>query len=376
MSEPVHDPEARLASIDRALWILVGFLSIGLLYVARLVLLPLVLAVLFALTLSPLVRFGRKHGISNAVTGSVLVLALSLVAVTGAYLLSGPIATFIDRVPVIMYDVNRKLTVLRVPLERMSQAGETLSKLGEGGGDSAPEVRVRDESFVFTAADSFVSIAGIALVTIMLTLFMLIYHTLIMEKIVQAVPRLSGKKVAVQTIKAVENEISRYLLAISIVNVGLGVVITLAMWVLGMPTPYLWGLMAAVLNFIPYLGAIFGAVVVGLVALVSFESVGQALIVPVVYIVVNGIEGQLVTPAVVGNRLSINPLVIVISVTFWAWMWGIAGMLVAVPILIVARILSEYLPAFSGLGHAITTSTPIAKPAEAEAAAAPEAETS
>src|SRR5690606_19050272 len=169
--------------------------------------------------------------------------------------------------------------------------------------------------------------------TIMLTLFMLIYHTLIVEKIVQAVPRLSGKKVAVQTIKAVENEISRYLLAISIVNVGLGVVITLAMWVLGMPTPYLWGLMAAVLNFIPYLGAIFGTVVVGLVALVSFESVGQALIVPVVYIVVNGIEGQLVTPAVVGNRLSINPLVIVISVTFWAWMWGIAGMLVAVPIL-------------------------------------------
>src|SRR5690606_28279941 len=126
---------------------------------------------------------------------------------------------------------------------------------------------------------------GIALVTIMLTLFMLVYHTLIMEKIVQAVPRLSGKKVAVQTIKAVENEISRYLLAITIINAGLGVAVTIAMWLIGMPTPYLWGLMATLLNYIPYLGAIFGAAILGLVALVSFEPIGQALMVPLVYLV-------------------------------------------------------------------------------------------
>src|SRR5690606_25931795 len=149
-----------------------------------------------------------------------------------------------------------------------------------------------------------------------------------------------------------ENEISRYLLAITIINAGLGVAVTIAMWLIGMPTPYLWGLMATLLNYIPYLGAIFGAAILGLVALVSFEPIGQALMVPLVYLVLNGIEGQLITPAVVGNRLSINPLVIVISIAFWAWIWGIPGMLVAVPLLIVARILSEYLPAFSGVGHA------------------------
>src|SRR5690606_34163758 len=120
----------------------------------------------------------------------------------------------------------------------------------------APEVRVREGSFVFNLADSVFTISGIAVITIMLTLFILVYHTLIMEKIVQAIPRLSGKKVAVQTIRTIESEISRYLLSISIINLGLGVVVTAVMWLLDMPTPYLWGLLAAILNFIPYLGAI------------------------------------------------------------------------------------------------------------------------
>ncbi len=359
MEEPESGPAIhRLAGIERALWVIVGFLTVGLLYVARLVLLPLVLAVLFALTLSPLVRFGKRHGVSSVVTASILVFSLSLVTVTGAYLLSGPVSHFIDRIPFIMHDVNRKMTVLRGPLERMSEAGETLSKLGEGPEDGAPEVRVRDGSFVFNLADSFMAIGGIALVTVLLTLFILVYHTLIMEKIVQAIPRLSGKKVAVQTIRTIENEISRYLLAISLINAGLGVAVAAALWLLGMPTPYLWGLLAAGLNFIPYLGAIFGAGILALVALVSYEHIGEAMLVPGVYLVLTAIEGQVVTPAIVGNRLSLNPLVIIIAITFWAWIWGIAGVLVAVPLLIVVRILSEYFPAFSGVGHAISTSGP------------------
>lgn len=345
----------RLVSIDRALWVIATLLILGVLYVARLFLLPIVMSVLFALTLSPMVRVARRRGIPNAITASALVVSVSFLAIAAVYLLSGPVVGFVERAPIIMLEVNRKLEHLRAPLENVSRASKQLSELSAGEPDpSVQDVRVEEPGLIVEAADEMLTFGGIALVTVVLTLFLLVYNTLIYEKIVQAVPRFSDKKVAVQTIHEIEREISRYLLSITLINLGLGIAVAVAMWLLEMPSPYLWGIMAAALNFMPYVGAIIGAVVLALVALVSIEPVGQAMLVPLVYLFLTSIEGQFITPAVVGNRLSLNPLVIVIAVAFWAWIWGIAGVLVAVPLLIIARILSEQLPALAALGHAIS----------------------
>jgi predicted PurR-regulated permease PerM len=345
----------RLVSIDRALWVIATLLILGVLYVARLFLLPIVMSVLFALTLSPMVRVARRRGIPNAITASALVVSVSFLAIAAVYLLSGPVVAFVERAPVIMLEVNRKLEHLRTPLENVSRASKQLSELSAGEPDpSVQDVRVEEPGLIVEAADEMLTFGGIALVTVVLTLFLLVYNTLIYEKIVQAVPRFSDKKVAVQTIHEIEREISRYLLSITLINLGLGIAVAVAMWLLEMPSPYLWGIMAATLNFMPYVGAIIGAVVLALVALVSIDPVGQAMLVPLVYLFLTSVEGQFITPAVVGNRLSLNPLVIVIAVAFWAWIWGIAGVLVAVPLLIIARILSEQLPALAALGHAIS----------------------
>ncbi|MBL0935164.1 MAG: AI-2E family transporter [Rhizobiaceae bacterium] len=345
----------RLVSIDRALWVIATLLILGVLYVARLFLLPIVMSVLFALTLSPMVRVARRRGIPNAITASALVVSVSFLAIAAVYLLSGPVVAFVERAPVIMLEVNRKLEHLRTPLENVSRASKQLSELSAGEPDpSVQDVRVEEPGLIVEAADEMLTFGGIALVTVVLTLFLLVYNTLIYEKIVQAVPRFSDKKVAVQTIHEIEREISRYLLSITLINLGLGIAVAVAMWLLEMPSPYLWGIMAAALNFMPYVGAIIGAIVLALVALVSIEPVGQAMLVPLVYLFLTSVEGQFITPAVVGNRLSLNPLVIVIAVAFWAWIWGIAGVLVAVPLLIIARILSEQLPALAALGHAIS----------------------
>lgn len=345
----------RLVSIDRALWVIATLLILGVLYVARLFLLPIVMSVLFALTLSPMVRVARRRGIPNAITASALVVSVSFLAIAAVYLLSGPVVAFVERAPVIMLEVNRKLEHLRTPLENVSRASKQLSELSAGEPDpSVQDVRVEEPGLIVEAADEMLTFGGIALVTVVLTLFLLVYNTLIYEKIVQAVPRFSDKKVAVQTIHEIEREISRYLLSITLINLGLGIAVAVAMWLLEMPSPYLWGIMAAALNFMPYVGAIIGAVVLALVALVSIEPVGQAMLVPLVYLFLTSVEGQFITPAVVGNRLSLNPLIIVIAVAFWAWIWGIAGVLVAVPLLIIARILSEQLPALAALGHAIS----------------------
>jgi predicted PurR-regulated permease PerM len=241
--------QQRLASIDRALWVIVVLLVTGVLYVARLFLLPIVLAVLFALTLSPLVRFARRRGIPGVLTASGLVVSLSMIGVVGAYLVSGPMVSFVERAPIIILEVNRKLSHLREPLETMSQASEQLAELTEGDDDpTVQDVRVREGGMLLEIADEVAAVLAIALVTVVLTLFLLVYNTLVYEKIVQAVPRFADKKIAVQTIHAMEREISRYLLSISIINFGLGVAVTTAMWLLEMPSPYLWGLMAALLE--------------------------------------------------------------------------------------------------------------------------------
>lgn len=355
--EPGQNPSARtrFVSIDRALWVIVTLMILGVLYVARLFLLPIVMSVLFALTVSPMVRVARRRGIPNAITASGLVLTISFLAIAAVYLLSGPVVSFVERAPIIMLEVNRKLEHLRAPLENVSRASEQLSELSAGEPDpSIQDVRIEEPGLFVEAADEMLTLGGIALVTIVLTLFLLVYNTLIYEKIVQAIPRFSDKKVAVHTIHEIEREISRYLLSITIINLGLGIVVAMAMWLLEMPSPYLWGIMAAALNFMPYVGAILGAIVLSFVALVSIDPVSQAALVPFVYLLLTSVEGQFITPAVVGNRLSLNPLIIVIAVAFWAWIWGIAGVLVAVPLLIIARILSEQLPALGALGHAIS----------------------
>lgn len=137
------------------------------------------------------------------------------------------------------------------------------------------------------------------------------------------------------------NDVSRYLFAITLINAGLGVCIGLAMWILGLPNPMLWGLMAFILNFIPYVGALVGTGVVFLAAAVQFEDPGRVILVPVVYFLCTAIEGNFVTPVVLGGRFRLNPLIVFVWVFLWAGFWGIAGMLIAMPALVIFKIVCE-----------------------------------
>jgi predicted PurR-regulated permease PerM len=135
-----------------------------------------------------------------------------------------------------------------------------------------------------------------------------------------------------------------------LINICLGLVMTGAMYLLGMPNPVLWGVMAGMANFIPYIGAVTGVAVVGLIAVLSFESVGRALLVPMVYFTVTSMEGQIITPMVLGRSFALNPVVIYIWLIFWGWMWGIIGALLAVPILTIFKILCDHLKSLSHVG--------------------------
>src|SRR5690606_28930507 len=127
------------------------------------------------------------------------------------------------------------------------------------------------------------------------------------------------------------------LLAISLINAGLGAVVAAVMWAIGMPNPLLWGVMAALLNYVPYVGALVGLAVVAVVALVSFDSAGTALLVPALYFACTTIEGQFVTPMLLGKRFEMNPVMVFLSIATWGWLWGVPGALMAVPLLVSLR---------------------------------------
>jgi predicted PurR-regulated permease PerM len=170
------------------------------------------------------------------------------------------------------------------------------------------------------------------------------------EKIVHVLPTFQDKRRAIRIAYDIERKLSRYLFTITMINAGLGVAIGTAMWLLGMPNPLLFGAMGFVFNYVPYLGPLVGVALTAVVALITFDELGLALLSALTYFALTAVEGQLITPYFVGRRLEMNTVVIFLSVALWAWLWSVTGMLVAVPFLVAIRAFCEHIPQLQPLG--------------------------
>jgi predicted PurR-regulated permease PerM len=189
------------------------------------------------------------------------------------------------------------------------------------------------------------------LLTLVLLFFILASGDMIYEKIVFVLPTFRDKRLAIRIARDIERRVSRYLFTITGINAGLGVAVGVSMWALGMPEPALFGVVAFVLNYIPYVGAILGVALATVIGLVSLPSLGPALFAGGVYLALTAVEGQFVTPYWVGRSLRLNTVVVFLSVTLWAWLWSVVGMIVATPLLVSFRVLCEHIPALEGVGH-------------------------
>jgi predicted PurR-regulated permease PerM len=183
---------------------------------------------------------------------------------------------------------------------------------------------------------------GTVLVLILLY-FLLAYDGVFLGKLIKLLPTLSDKKRAVSIASEIEGQVSRYLFTVTMINLALGLVVGVTVGFLGLRNPIMWGAMVAVLNFVPYLGALTGIVCITLGAILSFDSLGYALIFPAVYLGFATLEGNFITPWVMGRSLTLNPVMILLSLTFWGWMWGILGIILAVPILAAFKIFCAHI---------------------------------
>ena len=186
---------------------------------------------------------------------------------------------------------------------------------------------------------------------LVLLYFLLAVGDLFLQKLIKVLPLLKDKKKAVTIARETESSISTYLFTVALVNIGLGLVVALAMLIVGMPNPLLWGALAGFAEFVPYLGAGAMLVVLSLAGVVTFPEVGHALLVPGAYLLVNLIQANFVTPLVLGRRLTLNPVAILVNLVFWWWLWGVGGAFVAVPLLATFKIFCDHIESLAPVGE-------------------------
>jgi predicted PurR-regulated permease PerM len=328
------------------------FMAVYALYFGREFFMPVVLAFLLALMLTPIVRFLRKRGVPEALSATLLVLLSVLGIAMAGYFLSGPIVQLVNEAPEIGRRVTERLSELRHPFEKFMEVSQQVEKVAETTQEpGVQKVVMAQPGILSQAAGNLLSAGTTAAITFVLSLFLLASGTMFYEKTIQSFARLSEKKRALRLVHDVEREISRYLLTVALINAGLGAAIALGLWALGMPNPLVWGVAAAALNFLPYVGALATILLVGAIALISFDTLSYAMLAPAYVILCNVIEGQIVTPLIVGRRLEINAVAIFIAVAFWSWLWGFIGALIAVPILVVIKVFCDHFESWRHVGN-------------------------
>jgi predicted PurR-regulated permease PerM len=321
------------------LFILAVFYTI---YFMRSILLPIVLALLLSYLLRPIVRGLAKLKIPLAVSAAVILIGVLALAGYGISALTTPTLAWLQKAPAGLAELQGKLLPVKKSVAQVTQATGAIEKLATTNAETKTiEVKRHPiaETF-FTRTPEFIASAILSLI---LLYFLLVYDQVFIAKLVKLLPTFADKKTAVAIAHDIESQVSRYLFTITAINACLGLAVGTAVGLLGLRNPVMWGVMVALLNFVPYLGALTGIISMTIGATLSFDSLGYALIFPAVYLAFGTLEGSFITPWVMGRSLTLNPVIILLSLTFWGWMWGIVGIILAVPILAAFKILCAHI---------------------------------
>lgn len=340
-------------------WAVIGIfllLAVAAISFARDFLMPVVLAFLLALVFAPVRRFLERQGVASWISAMLITAGLvaGLLAVVFAF--ATPVSSWIERAPLFAAQLQWKLSTLRTPIESLMQASEKVKELASSGGATGEQqdvqkVVVQNSGIAADLAEMAPAVAAQIVLTLVLLFFLIASGDMFYEKIVHAMPTLKDKRTSMRIAFDIERKLSHYLFTITVINACLGAAIGIAMWVIGLPQPFLFGIAGFLLNYIPYVGAITGVVLATLVGILTFFEVGRALLAGGVYMMLTFLEGYLVTPYFVGRRLRLNTVVVLMAVTFWAWLWSVVGMLIAVPILVAIRTFCDHIPQLENVGH-------------------------
>ena len=326
------------------------------LYVARTVILPVVVAILASFLLRGPVRRLRRHGIREPVGAAVVVFGLVVTIAGLLFLLSGPAMNWINRAPQALAEVERKVRTVTRSMTKMAATAERMEEMAAGkapGSSKTPVVVATTRpGFLSRAFGSVASLVVAGLSVTFLTFFLLASGDLFMRKLMKVLPyNAHHRGVPKQISDEVEVAVAGYLRTSILINIGLGVATWLVLMLLEMPNAALWGAMAAMLNFIPYLGALLTVAVLSVAAITVFDTISHALLVPAAFLFLNMIESNLVTPTLLGRQFPLNTVALFVGVMLWGFVWGVPGAILAVPIMVTLKILTDRVPALRPFGE-------------------------
>jgi len=317
------------------------FLALALLYTITLtkqLLIPLVLASFIGLALNPIVARCSHLRIPRWLAASVLMIALIAAIGTGIGMLAQPAAGWVHEAPAAIRNFIPKLRSVTQPLEAANRATQGLTGTSRVQGSAQPP------PLSFTVWDVIATtpkvLAGV-LTVVLLVFFFLVYGDLLLRRLVEASPTFAYKRHAVHVVRGIQYEVSRYILTATLINFGLGAVTAGMLRLYHMPDPLLWGTVAMLANFIPYVGAISTTAVLAVVGLLNFNQAGAALLPALTFAGITAFEGNVVTPLIQGHRMRLSPIAILLWLLLWGWLWGIPGALLAVPMLTSAKLVTE-----------------------------------
>lgn len=325
-----------------SLIVLATLAMISALHVAGQILIPVAAAIVVQFMVAPAMRQLCRWHIPAPAGAAIIVVGLACMLIAGIYNLASPTAQWIDRMPQVAGQIQEKLRVVRDPVRQVQQASEQVERATTVTGEQhTMQVTLRRPGLLEQIADGVQRLLFGLGVTLVVLYFLLATGDLFRLKLVRVIPRFEDKKRALTVLTDIEHQVSRFLSTQTLINIGLGAFLAIVLWLMGVPNPVLWGLMVAVANFIPFFGFIIAASVLLVVAMLSFDSFWYALMAPGAYAAIKVTESNFISPNILGRSLTLNPLVIILSLLFWGWLWGPVGALLAVPILVITKTVCE-----------------------------------
>jgi predicted PurR-regulated permease PerM len=329
-------------------------LSFYTLYFTREIAIPIVFAFVLNLLLQPAMRALTRLYLPRTIAALLMILVF-FGTVTGIGIsISSPAANWIAKAPESLTRLEQRLSVLKKPLGQLQEATKRVENMTQGG-QSQMTVVVENpglSSFLLLNTQSLLTGLGL---TIVLLFFLLVAGDMFLRRLVEIIPKLRNKKQLVDISQEIERNISGYLFTITLMNAAVGMLTGLAAYLFGMSDAILWGVAAFLLNYLPIFGPLLGTSLLFLAGLVTFDSIWQALLPAAAYLVIHIIEGETITPMLLARRFILNPVLVIISIIFWYWMWGIPGALLAVPVLAATKIICDRIRPLAAFGHFLGT---------------------
>jgi len=320
-------------------------------YVAKEIILPVFAAFILKLLLQPAMRFLERWWVPRTLAALLLIVVVFGMIIGLGTAVSGPAATWAAKLPEGIPRLQERLSFLKGPIESVRQFLEQADVYAHWGSPPTTASDAQGGSLSQTLFAGTRNFATGLFTTVLLLFFLLISGDTFLRRLVEILPDFSDKRQAVDISKQIEEDISAYLVTITIMNGMVGIATGTVMWLTGLGDPVFWGAVAFLLNFLPILGPLLGIAIFLLAGLLTIDTLWLALLPAGLYLAIHLIEGETITPMLLAKRFTLNPVLIIMALVFWYWMWGTPGAILAVPMLAIAKIICDRIKPLAAIGH-------------------------